>query len=52
MLNDSDFFFLFEDLCFIGAILHINILSIFTSPPSSNNTVYPLKHQLVAACLI
>lgn len=30
MLNDSGVFFLFEGLCFIGAILHINILSIFS----------------------
>lgn len=30
MLNDSEFF-LDEDLCFIGVILDINVLAIFSS---------------------
>lgn len=48
MLSNSDFF-RGGDLCFIEVILDINVLSIFTSPPSSDNSL-PSK-AAVSRCL-
>lgn len=40
MLSNSDFF-RGRHLCFIKVILNINVLSTFSSPPSSDNSLPP-----------